>query len=57
VADAGRVAELRLVHNGRVVAVARRALRYNAREPGVYRLEGYRKGRAWLFTNPIYITE
>jgi hypothetical protein len=56
VADAGRAAALRLVHNGRVVTAARRALRYTAREPGVYRLEGYRQGRPWLFTNPIYVT-
>jgi len=56
-ADAGRAADLRLIHNGRVVAVARRALRYNAHEPGVYRLEGYRKSRPWLFTNPIYVTQ
>ncbi|HEU5099174.1 MAG TPA: CehA/McbA family metallohydrolase [Roseiflexaceae bacterium] len=57
VADAGRAAELRLVHNGRVVASARRSLRYEVQEPGVYRLEGYRGGRAWLFTNPIYVME
>ena len=64
VADAGRgipmykgAAQLRLIHNGRVIAAARRALRYQLREPGVYRLEGYRKGRPWLFTNPIYVTQ
>ncbi|HJZ45860.1 MAG TPA: phosphotransferase, partial [Roseiflexaceae bacterium] len=56
VADAGRAADLRLIHNGRVAATARRSLRYDIREPGVYRLEGYRKGRAWLFTNPIYVS-
>jgi hypothetical protein len=56
VADAGRAAQLRLIHNGRVIAIGRRALRYDVREPGVYRLEGYRQGRAWLFTNPIYVT-
>jgi len=57
VADAGRAADLRLVHNGRMAATARRSLRYDVREPGVYRLEGRRNGRAWLFTNPIYIME
>ncbi|MDQ2997410.1 MAG: CehA/McbA family metallohydrolase [Chloroflexota bacterium] len=56
VADAGRAAQLRLIHNGRVIAAARRALRYELHEPGVYRLEGYRNGRPWLFTNPIYVT-
>jgi hypothetical protein len=57
IADAGRAAGLRLIHNGRAVAAARRSLRYEAGEPGVYRLEGYRKGRPWLFTNPIYVME
>jgi hypothetical protein len=57
VADAGRAAQLRLIHNGRVMAAARRALRYQLQDPGVYRLEGYRKGRPWLFTNPIYVTQ
>jgi hypothetical protein len=56
-ADAGRAAVLRLIHNGRVVAAARRALRYELSTPGVFRLEGYRNGRAWLFSNPIYVTE
>jgi len=57
VGDAGRAAVLRLIHNGRVVTAVRRTLRYDLREPGVYRLEGYRKGRPWLFSNPIYVTE
>jgi hypothetical protein len=56
IADAGRAADLRLVRNGRAIAAARRSLRYDAREPGVYRLEGYRNGQPWLFTNPIYVT-
>jgi hypothetical protein len=57
VADAGRMAALRLIHNGRAVAAGRRKLRYELHKPGVYRLEGYRKGQPWLFTNPIYVTE
>jgi hypothetical protein len=55
VADAGRAAELRLICDGRVAASGTRSLRYDAQGPGVYRLEARRKGRAWLFTNPIYI--
>jgi hypothetical protein len=56
VADAGRTAELRLVCDGRVIATGDRRLRQAITQPGVYRLEGYRIGRAWLFTNPIYVT-
>ncbi|MBK9943999.1 MAG: CehA/McbA family metallohydrolase [Kouleothrix sp.] len=56
-ADAGITADLRLICDGRLAARSNRAFRYDVREPGVYRLEGYRKGRAWLFANPIYIAE
>lgn len=55
VIDAGLAADLRLIGNGRVVARSTRAFRYEVREPGIYRLEGHRRGRAWLFANPIYI--
>lgn len=54
-ADAGRAADLRLVHNGRVAAEGARSLRYDVARPGVYRLEAYRGRRPWLFTNPIYV--
>jgi hypothetical protein len=56
VADVGRAAEIRLIHNGRAIANGTRALRQTVTQPGVYRLEGYRNGRAWLFANPIYVT-
>lgn len=57
---------LRLFKDGRIVAAARNGvLTYEAREPGVYRIEGYRYGmrvgslylnsRPWIFTNPIYV--
>jgi hypothetical protein len=49
-------AELHLIHNGRVLARSWRALRHTITEPGVYRLEGYRKGRPWLYANPVYVT-
>jgi hypothetical protein len=54
-ADAGTAADLRLICDGRLVARSPRAFRYEVREPGVYRLEARRKGRQWLFANPIYV--
>ncbi len=55
VAGAGRGAELRLIRDGQVAAERSGSLRYEVRRPGVYRLEGYRRRRPWLFTNPIYV--
>ncbi|MFP4437570.1 MAG: CehA/McbA family metallohydrolase [Chloroflexaceae bacterium] len=55
VADLGGNALLRLIRNGEVVTSACRALRQSIDLPGVYRLEGYRGGRPWLYTNPIYV--
>jgi hypothetical protein len=54
-ADVGRAAELRLIRDGREVAAGARSVRYDVREPGVYRLEARRGRRPWLFTNPIYV--
>lgn len=54
-ADVGGNALLRLIHNGQVRASGVRALRQSIDQPGVYRLEGYRGGRPWLYTNPIYV--
>lgn len=53
-------ADLRLLHNGRMVANSRgRTLRYSTSEVDVYRVEAYRrhllKTRGWVFTNPIYV--
>jgi hypothetical protein len=56
VADAGINAELQIVHDGQVLVKGLRALRHTIARPGVYRLEGYRKGRPWLYSNPIYVT-
>jgi hypothetical protein len=55
VADVGHNALVQVVHNGRVLARGVRALRHTITQPGVYRLEGYRRGRPWLYTNPIYV--
>lgn len=56
-ADAGCDAFLRLIYNGRVLASGVRSLRQSVVQPGIYRLEGYRGGRPWLYTNPIYVQE
>lgn len=55
-------AELRLMRDGRVIHVERRAqaLTYRAGvQPGVYRVEAYRpylgRKRGWIFSNPIYV--
>lgn len=55
-ADVGCDADVQLIYNGRILARGLRELRQTVNEPGVYRLEAYRKGRAWLYTNPIYLT-
>jgi hypothetical protein len=52
-------ADLRLLRDGQVVARHEgRTLDYSTAEPGVYRVEAYRKhvakSRGWVFTNPIY---
>jgi hypothetical protein len=48
-------AELHLIRDGRIAAKGIRALRHTVAQPGVYRLEGYRRGLPWLYSNPIYI--
>jgi hypothetical protein len=53
-------ADLRLLENGQQVARVRgRELTYEVTQPGVYRVEAYRrfrfKRRGWVFTNPIYV--
>ena len=56
-ADAGCDADVQLIHNGRIVIRGLQALRHTVSKPGVYRLEGYRRGRAWLYTNPLFVVE
>lgn len=53
-------AKLRLVKDGRPVAeTSGERLLWQTREPGVYRVEAYRRywgwRRGWVFTNPIYV--
>jgi len=51
-------AELVLVRDGqRVIDVQGRDLRYVTDEPGVYRIESYRKKKGWVFTNPIRLIQ
>nr|HID13913.1 hypothetical protein [Anaerolineae bacterium] len=54
-------ADIRLVLNGRVVVRARgKHLKHTTAEPGVYRVEVYRRyrlgRRGWIFSSPIYVT-
>jgi hypothetical protein len=56
------LADLRLMRDGQEVLRARgRELTYEVRQPGVYRVEAYRrfrlKRRGWVFTNPIYVRD
>ena len=54
-------AEIRLLKDGTLIKLAKRAqaLTYLAQEPGVYRIEAYRRylggKRGWIFSNPIYV--
>jgi hypothetical protein len=54
-------ADLKLLKNGKVISSHKktRALTFVTQEPGVYRIEAYRKflgiKRGWIFSNPIYI--
>jgi hypothetical protein len=54
-ADVGADAYIRLIVNGEPRASGVRRIRQSVAEAGVYRLEGYWGGKAWLFTNPIYL--
>jgi hypothetical protein len=54
-ADPGCQCELHLIYNGKLLVRGRRVLRHTITQPGVYRLEAYRKGRPWLYSNPIYV--
>ncbi|MGE5072472.1 MAG: CehA/McbA family metallohydrolase [Anaerolineae bacterium] len=55
------LAEIRLMHNGRLVRKVKSAyaLTHLATEPGVYRVEARRRFRGlmrgWVFSNPIYV--
>jgi hypothetical protein len=57
-----RPTDCRLIHNGNLIKTwqNREICTYNTTVPGAYRIEAYidylGKKRAWIFTNPIYIT-
>jgi hypothetical protein len=54
-------AQIHLVRNGRLIrrVAHSQALTFLAREPGIYRVEAYRRflghRRAWILSNPIYV--
>jgi len=53
-------ADIRLLLNGRVIVRTRgKHLRHTTAEPGVYRVEAYRRyrlgRRGWIFSSPIYV--
>lgn len=48
--------EIVLVVGGRRVARASgRSLKFTTAEAGAYRVEVYRRGKGWIFSNPIYV--
>jgi hypothetical protein len=48
--------DIQLVGNGRVVARASgRALKFLSAEPGAYRVQVYRGGKGWVFSNPLFV--
>jgi hypothetical protein len=57
IVDAGIDAEVQIIYNGNILSRSIRTLRHTVNQPGVYRLEGYRRGRQWLYSNPIYVIE
>ncbi|MBN1887206.1 MAG: CehA/McbA family metallohydrolase [Thermoflexales bacterium] len=49
--------DIRLVMGGRVVAHATATqLQFTTAEAGPYRVEVYRHGKGWIFSNPIYVS-
>jgi hypothetical protein len=49
--------DIRLVVNGRVAARAKGTqLKFTTAEAGAYRVEVYRRGKGWIFSNPIYVS-
>jgi hypothetical protein len=48
--------DIQLVGNGRVVARASgQTFKFLSAEPGVYRVQVYRGGKGWLFSNPLFV--
>jgi len=49
-------AEIRLIHDGRPAGVWKAAeVRFEARQPGVYRFEARLGGKPWIYANPFYL--
>ncbi len=49
-------ADIRLVVAGRRVAKANGTqLKFTTADAGAYRVEAYRRGKGWIFSNPIYV--
>jgi hypothetical protein len=49
---------IRLLKNGNVIKTIKDTkFAYTTKEPGVYRVEVFRKGRGWIYSNPIVITQ
>lgn len=47
---------LKLIKDGNVIVQKRgQFLNYKVSHSGIYRIEAYRKGRPWIFSNPIYV--
>ncbi len=49
---------IHLYRNGQLLMRVRgRSLTYESSQPGVYRIEVFRQGRGWIFSNPIRVIE
>lgn len=50
-------AEIRLIRDGQIVQrIQSRDMMHKIQAKGTYRVEVYRKGKLWIFTNPIWIS-
>jgi hypothetical protein len=48
--------EIRIIKDGQVLDIQRNVTaKYKLDNPGFYRLEVYRKGKPWIFSNPIWV--
>ena len=51
-----RRADLRLIHDGEtIVRITGNSLDHAVASPGLYRVEAWRRGRCWIFSNHIRI--
>lgn len=50
-------AKIQLIRAGKGVVARKtgRQLKFTTVEPGAYRVEAYRNGKGWIFSNPIYV--